>query len=64
MDRLPEQTERVAAEIVDAALKVHKALGPGLLESVYETCMVHELERRGLGVGGSILFICHNISKT
>ena len=54
MDRLPEQTERVAAEIVDAALKVHKALGPGLLESVYETCMVHELERRGLGVARQV----------
>ena len=54
MDRLPEQTERVAAEIVDAALKVHKALGLGLLESVYETCMVHELERRGLGVARQV----------
>ena len=54
VDRLPEQTERVAAEIVDAALKVHKALGPGLLESVYETCMVHELERRGLGVARQV----------
>jgi len=36
--------------IVDAALKVHKALGPGLLESVYEVVLAHELEQRGLKV--------------
>jgi GxxExxY protein len=47
---IPLETERIAAEIVDAALRVHRALGPGLLESVYERCMVHELEKRGLGV--------------
>ena len=33
---------------MDAAFKVHKTLGPGLLESVYETCMCHELAKRGL----------------
>ena len=36
--------------IVDAGLKVHKALGPGLLESVYEHCLAHELELRGVAV--------------
>ena len=36
--------------IVDAALKVHKALGPGLLEMVYEVILAHELEQRGLKV--------------
>jgi GxxExxY protein len=41
---------RTAKEIVDAALAVHKALGPGLLESVYETALFHELVRRGLKV--------------
>jgi GxxExxY protein len=40
--------EQVAAIIVDAALTVHKALGPGLLESVYEVCLAHELRKRGL----------------
>ena len=40
-------TEAVARQVVDAGLKVHKALGPGLLESVYEQCLAHELERRG-----------------
>ena len=37
-------------QIVDAALKVHTALGPGLLESAYETCLAYELRRRGLSV--------------
>ena len=44
---LPPETEETAPIIVDAALAVHRALGPGLLESVYETCLAHELERRG-----------------
>jgi GxxExxY protein len=47
---LPDDTERVATQIVDAAFKVHSTLGPGLLESVYETCLVHELEKRDLTV--------------
>lgn len=36
--------------MVDAAMKVHTALGPGLLESVYEKCLKHELTKRGLRV--------------
>jgi GxxExxY protein len=40
----------IAKEIVDAAYKVHKTLGPGLLESVYETLLAHELEKRGFNV--------------
>ena len=40
----------IAQIIVDAALKVHKALGPGLLESVYERVLSHELQKRGLEV--------------
>ena len=47
---LPPEVNRVAHEIVAAAYKVHSALGAGLLESVYETCMVHELSRRHLRV--------------
>ncbi len=41
----------VSGDVVDAAMKVHSALGPGLLESAYEACLVHELRRRGHGVG-------------
>lgn len=40
----------VAKQIVDAAYRVHSGLGPGLLESVYETVLAYELEKRGLRV--------------
>jgi len=38
----------IAAQIVDATYRIHTALGPGLLESVYETVLAHELTNRGL----------------
>jgi GxxExxY protein len=38
----------IARQIVDSAFAVHRALGPGLLESVYEQCLVYELETRHL----------------
>ncbi len=41
---------QIGREVVDAAVKVHAALGPGLLESVYEVVLARELERRGLSV--------------
>jgi len=40
--------DRIAAAIVDAAYRVHATLGPGLLESVYEACLCHELTQRGM----------------
>jgi GxxExxY protein len=40
----------ISGMVVDAALKVHSALGPGLLESAYEACLAYELRERGLGV--------------
>jgi GxxExxY protein len=45
-DPIPENTERSSKAVVDAALAVHKTLGPGLLESVYEICLCHELSKR------------------
>lgn len=48
------EIERVAREIVDAGFKVHKELGPGLLESSYEILMVYELEKRGLRVARQV----------
>jgi len=39
---------------VDAAFAVHSHLGPGLLESVYEVCLTHELVKRGLKVSGQL----------
>ncbi|MDB4891178.1 MAG: hypothetical protein JWL61_3033 [Gemmatimonadetes bacterium] len=38
------------AQVVDAAMKVHSTLGPGLLESAYEACLAYELRKRGLHV--------------
>ena len=39
-----------SGQVVDAAMRVHSALGPGLLEGAYEACLAHELRRRGLRV--------------
>lgn len=49
-DPLPEELERIGKEIVDSAYRVHRELGPGLLESVYEECMVYDLRRKGFKV--------------
>jgi GxxExxY protein len=49
-EALPAETEVLSKHAVDAAIKVHRALGPGLLESVYEICLAHELRKRGLQV--------------
>lgn len=40
----------IAKEVVDAAIKIHKTLGPGLLEKAYEECLAFELRKRGLKV--------------
>ena len=40
----------ISAQILDASIKVHRTLGPGLLESAYETCLAYELRQRGLHV--------------
>lgn len=45
-----EDLDEISGDIVDAALKLHKDLGPGLLESVYEMLLAAELERRGHSV--------------
>ena len=44
----------ISGEIVDAAMKVHSALGPGLLESAYAACLRHELIKRGLRVASEV----------
>ena len=43
-------TNELTYAIIGAAMKVHRALGPGLLESAYETCLAYELEKLGLRV--------------
>jgi GxxExxY protein len=45
---LPEELNIIGKQIVDAAYHVHKNLGPGLLEKVYEICFCYELEKRGI----------------
>ena len=47
-ESIPAETERIASAVVDASVKVHKTLGPGLLESVYEACLCYELEQRNI----------------
>ena len=45
---LSDREESIAKRIVDAAYTIHKILGPGLLEKVYEVCFCHELSKRKL----------------
>jgi len=52
---IPAQTDAVARQIVDAAYTVHKALGPGLLENVYEVCLAYELRKRNLDVAEQVI---------
>jgi len=49
MYKLTEHEEWLCKEIVDCAYRVHKELGPGLLEKVYEVCFCHELGKKGIG---------------
>lgn len=55
VQEVPQLTDQVAKAIVNAAFRVHTQLGPGLLESVYETCLVHELSRHGFQVQRQLL---------
>lgn len=44
------EKEELTDKIIGAAIEVHRALGPGLLESAYEACLCHELQLRSLDV--------------
>jgi GxxExxY protein len=48
------EADHIGRSIVNAAYLVHKQLGPGLLERVYEACVVHELRKIGFGVARQI----------
>lgn len=48
MRKVKMETEETARIIVDSAIRVHRALGPGLLESAYQACLTYELRRAGL----------------
>jgi GxxExxY protein len=45
---IPREVEKLASKIVEAAFRVHRTLGPGLLESVYEAGLCHELSKMGV----------------
>jgi GxxExxY protein len=50
VEPIPEAVDRMATQIIDAVFHLHETLGPGLLESVYEACLAHDLRKRGLRV--------------
>ncbi|MBN2312048.1 MAG: GxxExxY protein [Candidatus Hydrogenedentes bacterium] len=56
---IPEHVEALASSLVDAAFRVHSTLGPGLLESVYEVCLAHELEKRGIDYERQVVVPVH-----
>ena len=45
---IPDELNAISAQVVDGTLDVHRKLGPGLLESVYEACLCYEFSKRGL----------------
>ena len=49
------ETNEITGQIIDAAIAVHTALGPGLLESAYEVCLTHELRQRGMKVQAQVV---------
>lgn len=51
---IPEETNGVSGKIVESSFRVHSVLGPGLLESVYEACLAHELAKRGVKVNRQV----------
>jgi GxxExxY protein len=51
---VPPEVELVGKKILDAAFRVHTALGAGLLESVYEACLAYEIRKSGLKVDTQI----------
>jgi GxxExxY protein len=50
-----DELNKITAQILDACITVHKEMGPGLLESVYELCLMKEFELRGIKAKNQIL---------
>ena len=48
------QRDSLSAQVIGAAIEVHRGLGPGLLESAYEQCLCYELSSQGLGFGRQV----------
>lgn len=48
------EVDQITENIIRAAMKVHSALGPGLLESVYQACLFRELEKQNMSVASEV----------
>ena len=48
MHPLYEKADKLSREVIGAAIEVHRVLGPGLIESIYEKCLLRELHLRGI----------------
>lgn len=59
-----EVEEQIGKDIVDCAFKVHKRLGPGLLEKVYEICLQYELDKKGYKVERQVKIPIHYDNMT
>jgi len=59
MYELTESEEWLCREIVDCAFRVHKSLGPGLLEKIYEVCFCHELAKKGISYQRQVYLPIH-----
>ncbi len=51
---IPDYVNKIAREVVDAAYVAHTTFGPGLLESIYESCLIYELKLRGLSTQSQV----------
>lgn len=54
-----EQLNKLSGQILDSSLSVHKEMGPGLLESVYESCLLQELSLRNIKVESQVFLPLH-----
>ena len=54
-EAIPDRLNAIGKEVVDSAFKVLKELGSGLLEKVYEVCLSHEIQKRGLKVERQVI---------
>lgn len=52
--QITPKVNHITRQIIAAAIKVHSALGPGLLESAYHACLLHELRKRGFTVASQV----------
>src|ERR1700745_2643751 len=59
-----EDYNKITSQIIDSAIEVHKELGPGLLESVYEVCLISAMRERGLYIQKQVILPVHYKGQT